>query len=181
LCEALRASSGSNYGSPLSATPSAKIAAAFFPDYKLESDGSPTWLGAPMETLRQISTTQDALVASQAVSDHREASLFGLHSSRHTLPLVAKARLEAVLDRQEIGRGGNSIASMDSMRPMSGIIMRHVAQSSELPDRYAQCPQVQHVHKILMRQANALREYAAACGERTGYHKARVGTNFPRM
>ena len=132
-----------------------------------------------METLLLISTTQDALVASETVCDHRETSLFGLHSSRHTLPFVAKERLETALDRQEIGRGGNSIASMDSMRPMSGIIMRHVAQSSELPDRYDQYPQVQHVHKILMRQANALREYAS--GEWTGYHRARVGTNFPRM
>lgn len=52
-----------------------------------------------METTRLISNTQDALVASQAVSDLREASLFGLHSPRHTLPFVAKARLESALDR----------------------------------------------------------------------------------
>jgi hypothetical protein len=150
-----------------------------FPDYKLENDGSLTWLGAPMETIRLISTTQDVLVASQAVSDNREACLFGLHSPRHTLPFVAKARFESALDRQEIGRWGNSIASMDVMRPLSGIIMRHVAQSSELPDRYAQCPQVQHVHNILMRQANALRAYTAACGGLNKLPKSEAWDRFP--
>ena len=133
-----------------------------------------------METIRLISTTQDVVVTSQAVSGPREACLFGLHSPRHTLPFVAKACFESTLDRQEIGRWGNSIVSMDVMRPLSGLIMRHVAQSSELlPDRYTQCPQVQHVHNILMRQTNALRTYAAACGGVDKLPKSEGWDRFP--